>query len=105
MTAGYGEPGYGAGVGEHPAVMVGRIPLDQAGDVAGEVIRQAADDRRDGRHVRVGEAADDVHYGIVPHLAGPSPKDGGAAERPGRHSPHPAGKQARHRGTCPVAVA
>jgi putative transcriptional regulator len=70
--AGYREPGYGAGVGEHPAVMAGRIPLDHAGDVAGEVIRQAADDGRDRRHIRVGEAADDVHYVIVPHLARPA---------------------------------
>jgi hypothetical protein len=34
--------------------MAGGVPLDQAGDIAGEVVQQAADDGRDRRHVRAG---------------------------------------------------
>ena len=56
-AGGDGEPGDGAGAGQHPAVVAGGVPFDPAGDIAGEVVRQAADDGCDRWHVRVGEAA------------------------------------------------
>ena len=53
-AGGDGEPGDGAGAGQHPAVVAGGVPFDPAGDIAGEVVRQAADDGCYRWHVRVG---------------------------------------------------
>jgi hypothetical protein len=46
-AGGHREAGHLARVHQHPAVMSQGIPLYPAGDIAGEVVRQAADDARD----------------------------------------------------------
>src|SRR5262249_52255675 len=50
-----------AGFDEDPAEMAGGVLADLIRDIAGEVVRQAFDDGRDGRNVPSGQAADGEH--------------------------------------------